>query len=217
MLRTLTLCLGLIAMESSSLRGDVVIDFEGLTGMGNSPGSPVPAANQLSDQDLATDGVLFSSASPFAALVNLGVGHATSGSIGIGATNGSQALDYSGSIIASFFLSGSPGPLAVTDFVTVRGDTIGIGGPITLQAYDVGGNLLASDVEIDAGGTLLSVSVAGIHSVRFFSSTATVAFDDFSFGKLRAAGTVVPEPTSIVMLGIGTMSLFAYGIHGRRK
>ncbi len=50
------------------------ITFEepGIFAMGNSPGAIVPSAAQLSNQYLATDGVLFSSGAGYAAVANHG-------------------------------------------------------------------------------------------------------------------------------------------------
>jgi hypothetical protein len=62
----------------------MVIDFEGLSAMTFISGNPIPPSAQLSDTFLFTHGVRFSSGSPYVAVVDLGVGHATSGTNGIG-------------------------------------------------------------------------------------------------------------------------------------
>jgi len=186
-----------------AVRGDVLIDFEGFTAMGNSPGAAVPAASQVSTQFLATDGVLFESGSLFIAAVNLGVNHATSGSKGIGGVTAAGTLSYSTPIDAEFFLPGDPATAGVTDFVSVRGDQHGVGGLVTLQAFDIHGLLLDTNTQLDSGGPTLQISTVGIHSVSFFSATANVAFDDFTFGPVRAA----PEPSSAASLGSGMLCL----------
>ncbi len=61
---------------------------------------------------------------------------------------------------------------------------------MTLQAFDLSGELIASDVKIDTGGPLLTVTTPNIHRVRFFSSTANVAFDDFTFEAVTHIGDV---------------------------
>jgi len=183
----------------------VTIDFDSLTGMSNSPGSSVPSSSQLSDQLLSSDGVVFSSGSSFVAVVNLGAGHATSGVNGIGGTNASGNLSYSSPINAAFFLPASPATLAVTNFVSVRADLIGAGGQITLEAFDIHGDSLATDTQVDLGGPTLEISAAGIHSVRFFSDSNNVAFDDFSFGTLQA----VPEPSSLLLVGFAAVGLIS--------
>lgn len=214
MLRKLALVLGMFAVAAPAVRGDVVIDFESFTGMSNIPGSPVPSASQLSAQLLTTDGVVFSSDSPFVAVVDFGGGTA-SGINGIGGVNASGDLDYGASIDAAFFLPASPATLAVTNFVSVRADLIGLGGLITLQAFDINGSLLTTDTEVDTDGPTLLVSAAGIHSVRFFGSTATEGFDDFSFGPLQAA-QAVPEPACLAMLGSGVLCLLGFSRRRRR-
>lgn len=198
------------------VRGDVTIDFEGFTGMANSPNAAVPVAAQVSTQFLATDGVLFESGSPFIAAVNLGVNHATSGSKGIGGVAAAGTLSYSTPIDAAFFLPGEPATSGVTDFVSVRGDRNGVGGVVTLQAFDVDGLLLDTNTQTDSGGPTLQISALGIHSVTFFSATANVAFDDFSFGPVRAA----PEPSSAASLGSTMLCLIGISksrIGGRRR
>src|SRR5213593_720331 len=69
------------------------IDFESLPGMPNAI-IAVPASSQLSDQFLSTLGVRFSSASPYAAIVDLGFGHPTSGRNAIGGTTPGGFLTY---------------------------------------------------------------------------------------------------------------------------
>lgn len=192
-----------LSIVALPVRGDVTIDFEGLTGMANSPSAAVPAASQVATQFLATDGVLFESGSPFIAAVSLGVNHATSGSKGIGGVAAAGTLSYSTPIDAAFFLPGDPPTSGVTDFVSVRGDRNGVGGVVTLQAFDIDGLLLDTNTQIDSGGPTLQISALGIHSVRFFSATANVAFDDFTFGPVRAA----PEPSSVASLGSSILCL----------
>lgn len=216
MIRKLALMLGMVALAVPTTRGDVVIDFEGLAWMGNSPGSSVPSSAQLSSQFLATDGVVFSSDSPFVAVVNLGQNHATSGDLGIGGVDGLGHLNYGSPINAAFFLPTDTSTAAVTDFVSVRADLSGISGPITLQAFGVNGLVLATSTEDDQGGPTLMVAAAGIHSVRFFSSSGSVAFDDFSFGTLRPVAAV-PEPASLSMLIGGALGLLGYASSRRRR
>jgi hypothetical protein len=165
--------------------------------MGNSPGAAVPAASQISTQVLATDGVLFESDSLFIAAVNCGVNHATSGSKGVGGVTAAGTLSYSTPIDAEFFLPGDLATPGETDFVSVRGDRNEVGGLVTFQAFDIDGLLLDTKTQIDSGGPPLQISAVGIHSVSFFSETANVAFDDFTFGPIRAA----PEPSSAASLG----------------
>ena len=213
MRRTRAACLvALFSFAAPAVRGDVLIDFEGFTGMANSPNSAVPAASQVSTQFLATDGVLFESGSPFIAAVSLGFGHASSGSRGIGGVTAAGKLSYSTPIEAAFFLPGDPATPGETDFVSVRGDLAGVNGVVTLQAFDRDGLLLDTNTQIDSGGPTLQISAVGIHSVMFFSGTANVAFDDFRFGPVRA----VPEPGSVASLGTGMLCVIGIARCRRR-
>src|SRR5262245_65531907 len=71
----------------------MIIDFEGF---GTMPffdvKNPIPPHARLSDAFLFTHGVRFSSGSPFVAVVDLGVGHATSGTNGIVGSTPTGAL-----------------------------------------------------------------------------------------------------------------------------
>ena len=101
----------------------VTINFEGFSGMRFDSGFPVPASSQLSNQLLLSQGLSFRSEStPYVAVVNLGVGHATSGSNGFGGADPSGNLSYTTPIRIEFFLPGSSGTPAATEFVSVRND-----------------------------------------------------------------------------------------------
>jgi hypothetical protein len=175
------------------------IDFESVPGVSPVNGflndTPVPPASRLNTQLLATHGVRFRSEAPnpgYVALIGLGGGHATSGSNGIGGVNTHNDIRYGVPAIISFFDPTSPNVAAVTDFVSIRADLFDDGGPISLEAFDIHGNLLATDSVIDVGGPLLSVQVAGIHAVRLFDVGSTVGWDDLTFSTLRP----VPEPST---------------------
>ena len=174
----------------------VTINFENFSGMRFDAGFPVPASSQLSNQLLLSQGLSFRSEStPYVAVVNLGVGHATSGTNGIGGVNASGQLSYSTPIRVEFVLPGSPGTPAVTDSVSIRNDLSANGGePVTLEAFDIAGRLVGSATMIDDHVFTLSVSVPGIHSVRISEgqSLGAAAFDDFSFnGPLVAVSAVL--------------------------
>ena len=180
------------------------LNFDSLAAMVGPVGTPVPASARLSNQ-LLNSGVRFSSGSDFVAVVGLGSGHATSGLNGIGGVNSAGQLSYFIPIRVTFFLPSDPSIQAVTDFVSIRGDMFPLMGTLTLQAFDLNGNLLGSVTEPDSIGTTLSLSVAGIHSIRLSQSSGTVAFDDLSFNPLAAAGPTTPvsEPTTMLLLGTG--------------
>jgi hypothetical protein len=194
---------------------NTVINFEtqadGVTpfvAMSNSPGAPVPLASQLSTQFLSSNGVTFGSGAGYVAVVD----HVPScGSTCtptppniIGGTAADGTLNYTVPITASFFSTADTSVKATTGFVRVLGDKFPDGSIATLEAYGEGGNLLGS-ISVPEGtifgqGADLSLTLAGIQSVRFFSNGGTVGFDNFEFGDLQAA---VPEPASWAMMIIG--------------
>ena len=123
------------------------IDFEGLPATPNFlEDSAIPQEDTLSDQLLRTDGVTFRSGSgvPYIAVVNLGQGHAPSGTTGIGGMSTATILDYHTPIIAEFFLPGDPTTPALTDFVSITADELGDGRTIGLEGFDANGQLLAT-------------------------------------------------------------------------
>lgn len=208
-----TVCLGVRPVQAQT-----TLDFEGLIGMSNSPGSVIPVASRLSDAFLTTSGVTFSSGSPFVAVVNLGAGHATSGTNGIGGSTTAGTLTYFGSplIVASFFDPTDTSFQAVTDFVSVRGDLHPAGGAITLSAFGVGGNLLGTSSANDSGGTTLSVLAPGIRSVQI-TGTGSVAFDDFTFNQVIRVTPqqTIPEPSTCTLVATGLLPLV--GMVARRR
>jgi hypothetical protein len=198
-----------------------VLTFDSHAATGNSPGSPVPLAAQLSADYLASDGVVFSSGGGYAAVVDHVPGcipcTPTPPNI-LGGTNANGALDYSAIIRASFFLPANTSLMATTNFVRVLADQYPLGsGTVYLEAYGLLGNLIASTSAPDVGaiGTVIDLNIAanGIHSVRFYSDNATVGFDNFEFGNLAA---VVPEPSTWAMLIVG-MGCIGAAMRRRRK
>jgi hypothetical protein len=193
----------------------ITITFDDIPGMSNSPGTLVPAASQLDDQHLLSQGALFASSSPFVAVVDLtssGLNHAISNPNGIGGVDALGRLSYGTPIDISFFdtTSGLPG---VTDFVSIRGDQIAIAGTATLLAFGLDGTPLGSFTANDVdGGLTLTFSVPGIHRVQLTETSATIAFDNVSFNT-PVASSVVPEPGTFFLLGTGVAGLVA----GRRK
>ena len=197
-----------IATLAVPAAANTLITFETLPGMGNAPGAPVPLASQLSTQFLATNGVTFSSGAGYVAVVDHvpgcgGTCTPTPPNI-IGGTAANGTLDYNAPITASFFSTANTGVKATTGFVKVLGETFPDGSTVTLEAFGVGGNLIGS-VSVSEGtvfgqGATLSLSLAGIQSVRISSNSGTVGFDNFEFGDLTA---VVPEPASWAMMIAG--------------
>ena len=198
----LSACLGLYltvlsACSSLPRRSDTdlhhTLDFENVDSMTFMSRNPIPPSARLSDTYLYTHGVRFSSGSPYVAVVDLGDGHATSGTNGIGGSTPNGVLTYDAQfpIVARFFDSSDPSVPAVTNFVSVRGDLLGSGQVITLNAFGLDGKTIASSSDTDDGGKTLSVSAPGIHTVEFLAPERAggVALDDFTFAAPTPAGT----------------------------
>src|SRR5438270_11558640 len=90
------LSIGLMLIVANAARGvtPILVNFDSFTGMGFDSGTPIPVASRLSNQLLAADGVLFSSGAAYVPVLNLGVGHATSGTNGIGAATAANTLTH---------------------------------------------------------------------------------------------------------------------------
>ena len=164
-----------------------LLNFEGLT-----------TGTFLTNEFQATDSIVFLEN---ARIHFLGANHATSGLLGL--------YDGGASISAEFRLSG--GSAAVTNMVSIKGDLIPIAGTVTLEAFDINGSLLASDVKPDSPAPAsLSISTSGIHSIRFFSQSGTVAFDDLAFNTPVAVDATIPEPGSLALLLSGFVGFVAF-------
>jgi hypothetical protein len=199
--------------------GQIVLNFDELPGMNYISGNPIPQSSQLSDHYLSTYGILFSSGNPYVAVVDLGTSQTTSGTNGIGGSTplGILTYDRNFQVVAEFFNPSDTSKLAITDFVSVRGDLVGSGLPITLDAFDINGKLIDSFTTNDTGGVTLTVSAPDIHSVQFLGTMDQdgVALDDFTFNSVGPL-SAVPEPASVVLVGIGAIAL-AYAGQLRKK
>ena len=210
-----------LALVGQAHAATITFEEAVLVAMNNSPGSAVTAGAQLSDQFLATDGVLFSSGAGYAAVVNHGFPDLTPSPPNlIGGTAAGGTLDYSAAIRASFFTTANTSVLATTNFVSVLGDMFPFNsGTITLSAYDYLGNLLGSvsDTDNHTSGTapILTLNFSGMHSVTFSGTSGTVGFDNFQFGDLTAVNAV-PEPSTWAMMILGFAGV-GYMTYRRRK
>jgi hypothetical protein len=210
----------LVLLAAADLEaGQIVLNFDELPGMNYISGNPIPQSSQLSDHYLSTYDVLFSSGSPYVAVVDLGTSQTTSGTNGIGGSTPLGILTYDRKfpVVAEFFNPSDPSQLAVTDFVSVRGDLVGSGLPITLNAFDINDKLIDSFTTNDTGGVTLTVSAPGIHSVQFLGTMDQdgVALDDFTFNTVGPL-SAIPEPSSMVLVGIGAIALACAGKRGKR-
>ncbi len=170
-------------------RSNLTIDFEGLPATPSFlNGSDVPPEARLSDRFLASHGVTFRSGNGVAsvAVVRLGVGHATSGSNGIGGMKSATMIDYAAPVVAEFFLPSDPSSPALTDFVSVKVDRQGASGTVVLQGFGIDGVLLESTSAIDNGFAVLTLSTPGIHTA-VIRGTASTGYDDFSFKEVYPA------------------------------
>lgn len=194
----------LLVLADTSRAQIVTLDFEGLPAMTYLSGNPVPSEARLSDHYLSTYGIRFHSTSDYVAVINLGLGHATSGTNGIGGVLANGVLDYSQSapITFDFFDPAHPSVQATTDFFSVRGDLAGAGNPARIDAFDLNGRLIGSNSQIDVGGQTYSLSLPGIHSVRYsgvqlINGGAGIALDDVRFNRVIP---VVGEPGILTLL-----------------
>ncbi len=202
-------------MASASI---ITLNFDSLPSMPFQSGAAIPVAAQLSTQYLESYGVSFTSGSPYVPVVNLGFGHATSGTNGIGGSTSAGILTYNQQypIIATFFNPAHPNAPGVTDFVSLRGDLVGSGALVTLNAYGVNHKLIATFSTVDIGGEILSVAAPGIHSIEFIgtSDNAGVGIDDFTFNTVTSVGGIasVPEPSTwaMMILGFAGVGFLAY-------
>ncbi len=172
------------------------------------PGTGVDAAAQITNQ-FESVGALFSTTggAGYAALVNLGAGHATSGANGVAPVASTNTISYGSVLDILLVVPGTLTP-AVTDSISIRGDHDPSGGQVFFSAYDLLGNLIVSGQAQDTGGNTFSLSAAGIHEFRVQSGNADVAYDDLTFDvpvtQVTTSGT--PEPATWGMMGLAAIA-----------
>jgi len=208
------------------IHGGSLIDFEAPLPSGLTPngsffqGSAVDAAAEVTNQ-FESLGIILGTVggAPYAVLIDLGSGHAVSGTNGIGPANASGDLDYTLNLDIFLVVPGTTTP-AVTDSISIRGDEISIPGNVIFNAYDLNGNLIASGTAPDTPGGTYALSAAGIHEFQIYSESGTVAYDDLAFDTpgLQSTGTA-PEPATygLIGLGLGAMILARRRKHFARQ
>jgi hypothetical protein len=171
-LRTLTtvvslmvgLTIGAFAAHASD---EITITFDDLLATPTSnAGHLVPQADRLSNQLISAYGIGFNSEAPYVAVANGGE-TAPSPPNFIGGVTADGILSYQKPVVFTFYAFDTSRPAIITHF-SVTGDLTGNGDTVTLFAYDLNGNIVATDTETDTaprGGTVWSVSGQGIHTV----------------------------------------------------
>lgn len=187
------LAVSLLATALAAQTTLVTFEEPGLVAMSNSPGSAIPVASRLTNQLLASKGVLFSSTGGYAGVVVHGANTPSVPNI-IGGSRANGLLDYREPIEVRFFDPANPTVPAVTNWVQIRGDLSALGsGTVTMNIYGTSGLLLGSVTDTDnhpGVGPRLTFAAAGIHRIVFSGTSGTVGFDNLEFQPLMpVAGT----------------------------
>lgn len=202
-------CIGVTALAPGAMAQPLLLTFENVSGMNNAPGSVIPSASRLSDFYLASHGVRFFSGSAFVAVVVHGA-NTPSGVNILGGSTPDGRLTYQNAFpVEAAFFDPTGSVKYVVNAVSVRGDLQPIPGTKTLEAYDVNGNLLGSDTQLDSNPAPLAVSAAGIHRIRMFSQSATIGFDDLRFDVPRSPTACPGNLNSDSVVDDADFSLFA--------
>jgi hypothetical protein len=203
-----------LAGFAALLHAGALITFEAPLPAGLTPnssfiqGSAVDPGAQVTNQ-FENLGILLGTVggAPYAVLIDLGTGHAVSGTNGIGPATAGGNLDYTLDLDIFLVVPGTTTP-AVTDSISIRGDEISIPGNVIFTAYDLDGNLIDSGSAPDTPGGTYALSTPGIHEFRLHSTSGTVAYDDLAFDTpgLPDVGTA-PEPATYWLIGSGIAAI----------
>jgi len=175
-------------------------------------GASVDAAAQLTNQ-FESLGAIFNTigGAPYAALIDLGVGHAVSGSNGIGTVSSGNTLDYALNLDIFLVVPGTLTP-AVTDLISIQGDQYPSFGQVYFSAYDVNGKQIATGQATDTGATTFSLSAPGIHEFRLSSENNDVAYDNLVFdtpvSPTDPGPVSAPEPSTLGLAGLALAGVY---------
>ncbi len=190
-------------------------DFE--DGLANTPGLILPAGNVNLDPSISTTSYLDSVAEDNT--------DGTGGSFYTDENLTTKPFTFSFDAVALGSLPTHAG-IVVTDIQVVDGSFGGItsGLSVTVEAFDPGGVSLGAVTDPSYGNfnTTLNTSedrffgffdIGGIESFRVSApgSILTMEFDHIQYG------SVVPEPSSFILLSLGAIGLSFYGWRQRRK
>jgi hypothetical protein len=175
------------------------------------PGT-IPVADRLSNQ-LANQGVIFSTGlgADYVPVVSPGDATSPPNEIWMATTNNTLVLYSPYYTVIDFVDPSNPSVNAVTDFASIRGDVAGSSNTLTMQAFDIKGNLLGTDTQPDVGGETVKLSIPGIRSVHILMSTPTgqaggIGLDDLTFDPpvpVTNHLAVTPQLTGSVTAGSG--------------
>jgi hypothetical protein len=208
-----------VLATSSVASANTTLDFEnplpsGLIASGFWQGSSVTSQNLIGDRYLSL-GV----AAAGAVLVDLGYGHAASGTNGLSGVSSTSGVDYGASYSFEFLSPSNSSIHATTNYFSITPDRWGGSyNTITLSAFDNTNQLVATRTFVENVGSLGTLELTGIgefHKVVVAAGLANpnsggIAMDLVTYGNLSAIAPI-PEPETYAMMlaGLGLLGFMA--------